>query len=48
MDITREKNTLWGNEHPIFKDPNVANNLSHLHDKYAGDKTPNNIVFACK
>jgi hypothetical protein len=35
----------------IFKDPNVANNLSLLHDKYvivSADKAPNNIVFVCK
>jgi hypothetical protein len=35
----------------IFKDPNVAIDLSLLHDKYvivSADKAPNNIVFACK
>ena len=35
----------------IFKDPNVAECLSHLHDKYVvvpADKAPNNIVFICK
>ena len=35
----------------IFKDPNVANHLSVLHDKYvivSADKAPNNIVFVCK
>ena len=35
----------------IFKAPNVAKHLSHLHDKYIvipADKAPNNIVFVCK
>ena len=35
----------------IFKDPNVARHLSHLHDKYVFvpvDKVHNNIVFVCK
>ena len=35
----------------IFKGPNVAIDLSLLHDKYvivSADKAPNNIVFACK
>jgi len=35
----------------IFKDPNVAKHLSHIHDKYVVvpvDKAPNNIVFVCK
>jgi len=34
----------------IFKDPNVAEHLSHLHDIYVvlADKVPNNIVFVCK
>ena len=34
-----------------FKDPNVANHLSLLHDKYvivSADKAPNNIVFVFK
>jgi hypothetical protein len=35
----------------IFKNPNVAQHLSLLHDKYvivSADKAPNNIVFVCK
>jgi hypothetical protein len=35
----------------IFKDPNIAKYLSHLHDKYGvapADKTVNNNVFVCK
>jgi hypothetical protein len=34
----------------IFKEPNVAEPLSHLHDKYVVpvDKAHNNIVFVCK
>jgi hypothetical protein len=35
----------------VFKDPNVANHLSVLHDKYvivSADKAPNNIVCVCK
>ena len=35
----------------IFKDPNVAKHLSHLHDKNVvvpADKAPYNIVFVCK
>ena len=35
----------------IFKDPNVAKDLSHLHDKYVvvpADKAPTNIIFVCK
>ena len=34
----------------IFKDPNVVEHLSHLHDKYVflTDKAPNNIVCVCK
>ena len=34
----------------ILKDPNVANLLSHLHEKYVVvpvDNDPNNIVFIC-
>ena len=34
----------------IFKDPNVAIDLSLLHNKYvivSADKAPNNIVFVC-
>ena len=34
----------------IFKDPNVAKHLSHLHDKYcivSTEKAPNNIVVVC-
>jgi hypothetical protein len=34
----------------IFKDPNIAKYLSHLHDKYGvapADKTVNNNVFVC-
>ena len=33
---------------PIFKDPNVAEHMSLLHDKYVivfANKTPNSIVF---
>ena len=35
----------------IFKNPNVTQHLSLLHDKYVivpTDKAPNNIVFVCK
>ena len=35
----------------ILKEPNVAQHLSLLHDKYvivSADKAPNNIVFVCK
>ena len=35
----------------IFKDQNVAEHLSLLHDKYvivSVDNAPNNIVFLCK
>ena len=35
----------------IVRDPNVAYNLSLLHDKYvivSPDKAPSNIVFVCK
>ena len=34
----------------IFKNTNVAEHLSHLHDKYVflTDKAPNNIVCVCK
>ena len=35
----------------IFKDPNVAQHLSLLHDRYvivSADKAPNNIVFVSK
>ena len=35
----------------IFKDPNVAIDLSLLHEKYvivSADKSANNIVFVCK
>jgi hypothetical protein len=34
----------------ILKEPNVANLLSHLHEKYVVvpvDNDPNNIVFIC-
>ena len=34
-----------------FKDPNVANYLSHRNDKYVVvpvDNAPNNAVFVCK
>jgi hypothetical protein len=40
-----------GRSSSIFKDPNVANHLLLLHDKYvivSADKAPNNIVFVCK
>ena len=34
----------------VFKDPEVAETLSIIHDKYVvvpADKAPNNIVFIC-
>jgi hypothetical protein len=38
-------------ETSIFKDPNVAEHLAHLYDKYVvvpSNKTLNNIFFVCK
>jgi hypothetical protein len=38
-------------ETSIFKDPNVAEHLAHLYDKYVvvpSNKTLNNILFVCK
>ena len=49
--ITKLRGSMSTHATSIFKDPNVAKNLSHLHNKYVvvpADKAPNNIVFICK
>ena len=49
--ITKLRGSMSTHATSVFKDPNVAKNLSHLHNKYVvvpADKAPNNIVFICK
>ena len=49
--VKKHSGTMSTRSTSIFKDPNVAKHLSHLHEKYvivSADNAPNNIVFVCK
>ena len=49
--INRLRGAMKNNTSNIFKDPEVMETMSFLHDKFVivpADKAPNNIVFVCK
>ena len=49
--VSKLKGSMSTKAHSIFKDPQVIQELSCLHDKYVvvpADKASNNIVFVCK
>ena len=49
--ISKLKGHMSTNAKSIFKDPEVIETLSTIHDKYVvvpADKAPNNIIFVCK